>query len=148
MHLCAPWADSYYHNWKIYQNLDNKTYMNVFWKGLYHSQKMQGINPMGYCAPWDDTYLHNWKPTYLNHQNQLDEIGMIYLKPVNKLMTTSETKKPSPLPQSSTNMWWKQSCISGLDMSHRKFSYTPEDKFQYQWTLIHSMQYTSQQSTK
>ena len=36
----------------------------------------------------------------------------------------------------------------GLDESHRKFSNTPKDKYQYQWALIQSTKNTSQQSTK
>ena len=34
---------------------------------------------------------------------------MIYLKPVNKLMTTSEKTTLAPSPQPSTNLWVKKS---------------------------------------
>ena len=45
---------------------------------------MQGINPMGLCAPWVDIYLHDLK---------LEELGMVELKPINILLTTSEIEK-------------------------------------------------------
>ena len=40
--------------------------------------------------------------------NQQEELGVIDLKPVNKLMTTSEITEPSPLPRPSTNLWMNQ----------------------------------------
>ena len=36
--------------------------------------------------------------------NLLEELGMIDLKPVNKLMMTSKITKPSPPPQPSKNL--------------------------------------------
>ena len=36
--------------------------------------------------------------------NQLDEIGMIDLKPVNQFMTKSEINQLAPYPQPSTNL--------------------------------------------
>ena len=68
--------------------------------------------------------------------NELEELGMIELKPVNKLIETSEIIELSTLPRPSTNLRGKQNCMSDLYTSHRKFANTPEDKFQYQWTLI------------
>ena len=103
---------------------------------------MQGINPIGLCASWVDTYLHNWKPTYLNHQNQLDEFLMIDLKPVNQLMTASEITEPSPSPLPSKNLWGEQRCMSSLDTANRQFANIPKDKFKDQWALIQWMKYT------
>ena len=89
------------------------------------------------CAPWSDTYLHNLTTTYLNHQNQLDKLGNIDLKPVNKLMTTSKITKTAPLPLPSTNLQGKQICMSCLDLDNRKFSNTYDDKFQDQLFMVH-----------
>ena len=135
--LSAPWANAYFHNWKNHQNLVNETQMTLCWKALDHPQKkLQGINPMGLCAPWNDTYPHSWKLTYLKNQNWLDEAGIIELNPFNQVMTTGEISKPTPYPQPSTNLWGKQTCMSGLYMAHWNFSNTSGEKFQYQWTLI------------
>ena len=38
MVLCAPWAESFIHNWKNYQSIDNKTKMTFCWKYLDNSQ--------------------------------------------------------------------------------------------------------------
>ena len=43
---------------------------------------------MGRCYPWSNTYLRNCK---------LEELGMIYLKPINIFMTTGEITKTSTL---------------------------------------------------
>ena len=64
--------------------------------------------------------------------NQQEELGMIDLKTVNILMTTSEITKPASLPQTSTNLWEKQIHMSGLETSQIKISNTPGDNFQYQ----------------
>ena len=109
----------------------------------------QGIKPMVLFTPWDDTYLYNLRDPYkLNHQtlvtyycinyyintikNELEEIGMIYLKPVNQLMTKIEITKLAPPPRPSKNLRGKKICMSGFDTAHIKFSNTPEDKFQDQ----------------
>ena len=64
---------------------------------------------MDLCAPWARTYIHNRK---------LEELGMIYLEPMNALTMTGEITKPAPLPQPSTNLWGKQINMSALNMSH------------------------------
>ena len=100
----APWANSYFCNWKKYQNMTTKTRW-ILVENIYITQKhLQGINPIGLCALWENNYLHNWKPTYINHQNQLDKLGMTELKPFNQLMMTNEITKPAPFPRPSKNL--------------------------------------------
>ena len=57
---------------------------------------------------------------------------MIVLQTVNKLMITITITKPAPLPRPSLILQWKQIGISGLDVSHRQFTITPEEKYQDQ----------------
>ena len=64
--------------------------------------------------------------------NQLEELGMIDLNPINQLMTTSEITQLAPSTQPSTNLRGKQRCMSDLYTSYRKVSNTPQYKFQDQ----------------
>ena len=70
------------------------------------------------------------------NKNQQQQLGMIDLKPVNKLMIISATTQLSPLPQPSKNLWGEKIRMYDLYMSHRKFPITPEEKFKDQQTLI------------
>ena len=63
-----------------------------------------------------------------------------YIKQINQLMQTSLNTKMAPSPRPSTNLQGNQIHMYGLDTAHRKVSNRHEDKFQYQWTLIRSMQ--------
>ena len=80
--------------------------------------------------------------------NELEELRMIDLNPVNILLTISEITILEPLPQPSTNMRSKQSCMSGSDTTYIQFSNTPKDKFWYQLALIQKMQYTPSNNKK
>ena len=68
--------------------------------------------------------------------NQQENLETIALQPVNQLIMTSAIAKYAPFPRPSTNLQGKQIYISDLYTDHRIFSITPENKFQYQWTLI------------
>ena len=64
------------------------------------------------------------------------------LKPINVLMTTGAIKNNSPYPWPSKTLGGEQIHMSRLDTAHWQFSITPEDKLQYQWTLIQYIWYT------
>ena len=68
--------------------------------------------------------------------NQLEELIMVELNPVNELMTTSEITESAPLTWPSKNLREEKNSMTELDTAHRHFSNTPEDKFQYQWMVI------------
>ena len=59
---------------------------------------------------------------------------------VNQLTKTIETAQPAPLSWPYTNLRGNQICMYGLDTSYWTFSITSKDKFQYEWSLIWSMQ--------
>ena len=63
-----------------------------------------------------------------------------FVKQGNKLKRTILNTQTEPSSRPSKNMWGKQTCMSSLDTAHRKFSNKTEENFQYQWTLIWSMQ--------
>ena len=76
-------------------------------------------------------YLFSFTSETNVNNNQQEELGMIDLKPVNILMMKIEIIQPIPSPRPSTNLLWKQSCMSDFNMDHRQFANTPENKFQY-----------------
>ena len=91
---------------------------------------------MGLCDPSSKMYLHNYKPTYLNHQKQLNELGKIDLDKINQLRTNSEITQPAPLPQSSTNLQRKNIRTYSLDTTNRQFLISPEETLQYQQIMM------------
>ena len=54
----------------------------------------------------------------------------------NILISTSINNQPSPSPWTSWITHGKKIRMSSLDMDHRKFDITPEEKYQDQWTMI------------
>ena len=53
MGLCAPWDNSYFHNWINQQKLDIITQMTFCWKALYHSQNnCKGFNQSSFVSLW------------------------------------------------------------------------------------------------
>ena len=80
---------------------------------------------------------------YNTHKSKINKIRLeqrtwwlFYIKQSNQLKQTSLNTQPPPSSWPSTNLWGKKIRISGLDTAYRKFSNTPKDKFQDQWTLI------------
>ena len=53
-------------------------------------------------------------------------------------MTTIMNTQMEPSPQDYPILWGKKICMSSLDMDHRQFDITHEDRYQYQQTLIQS----------
>ena len=62
-------------------------------------------------------------------QQLTEKNGMIDVEPVNKLMITSPSTQPTPLPWTSTILQEEKICMSGLYTAHIQFSITPEKKF-------------------
>ena len=109
----------------------------------------QGINSIGLCALWTNNYIKNCKPYNLRHQknttsysitalsntmnNKLEEIGMVELKLVNKLIMKSEITQLEPSPRPSTNLQGKHSCIYNLYMTHREFATHPRTLLIWNW---------------
>ena len=60
----------------------------------------------------------------------MEELGMIYLDPVNQFMRTSSITQPEPLPRPSTNLQGNKIYMLDLETSHRKSSNKPEETFQ------------------
>ena len=65
MGLCDPWGDSFIHNFKLYQKLDNKTKMTFCWKALDHSQNnyeeltQWAYVPLGKTLTYKNSNLNN-----------------------------------------------------------------------------------------
>ena len=66
--------------------------------------------------------------TNLNN-NQHEEIEVIDLDRLNKLIMTSANTQPEPYPLASTNLLGNQIHMSNLDTEHRQYSITPDEKF-------------------
>ena len=103
MGLCAPWANSYLHNW-----------INTI--NLYHQILMAFILTTVMCASKTFKTLLKWTfpcdiyksiyvdcPSYFTaktnlNNNQQESFGTIDLKTTNQFMITSSTTQQSPLP--------------------------------------------------
>ena len=87
MDVCTPWANSFIHNRKQYQNIDNKIKINLCWKYLDHKIIVRNW-PNGPLCP---LVLHY--PTKI----QTWITWGTYLKPINVLMSICEITKTSTL---------------------------------------------------
>ena len=66
--------------------------------------------------------------TALKHININKQVkfDMTDFQLANQFMITSSITQPAPSSHPSSNLWRKQTRISGLDTSHRNISITPE----------------------
>ena len=124
MGFCAPWLDSYLHNWINPPNLGHQTLMALRsttpmcalkqFKTIIKSTYPNDVYKSMYVEyPYSSTTKNNV------NKNQQEELGMTDLNPLNQLMVTSAIKSPAPLPPPSTNLRGKYIRISDLDKAHR-----------------------------
>ena len=78
--------------------------------------------------------------TNLNNNIQYKP-GMVILHPVNQFVMTSAITEPEPSPRPSSSLWVKKIGMSIWDTPRNIFYITPEDKYQYKFTLIQLMQH-------
>ena len=128
MGICTPWSDYFINNQKNYQNINKKKKMTSCWKYLDHSlNNCEGLTQWAF-VPLETTLTQ--KTYNLNNLRNCLELNQCID------YDSYNHKNPHPchyLPQSCVG---KQIHISGLDMSHWKFTITTEENFQYQWMLI------------
>ena len=78
-------------------------------------------------------FFNFWK--VMQNNIQQEEIGIIYLKPVNVLITSGEIKKTDTLVTTFHKPAGEKTHMSGLVTVNWKFSSTPQEKFYHQLTL-------------
>ena len=83
------------------------------------------MNSMSLSAPLVDSKTRNSSETPNCHQN----LDVIALKPVNKLMIKRATTQPAPSSRPSKNLWGEQINIIVLYTYNIQFAITPGYKF-------------------
>ena len=167
MELCAPWDNTYLHNYKLDELEELPWIQSIYWwwqvklknRHLLHDlpQTFGGIKYVCqfWIRPTDNFLTHQrtsfrtnerWYNKYNTHKSTINKKGFnkelegyfSSSKAINWCEKSEHSPSPSPLPY--TNLMGKQICISCLNTDHRKFSNTYKDKFQDQWTLIQLIQ--------